>query len=662
MSTPAFQFASVEAYAVTASKLAKPDTKTVEGVTGELNRVPKYSGHVMKPRPPVYVAGSTAGLVEQLAEPVLLPGGRKQRCDSLVLLGGVFSHSDRWDKCDPVDVTKWMEDVVRFCGELWPGHVAAVVLHTDEGHPHLHVLVHADGLSVKSLHPGFAAGDLAYERARESGLSRHEANKIRKKEHKRAMEAFLDHYHQKVGVRYGWLRKSEDPRKRFNRQWAMRAQRFANEKDPIDFRRAEMNKDRVAVTAKSITAGLAGAATEPQSVLDIIGFVPRIDFKKGAGGGEQPDVAKTTNRTALLLQEKLTRILAMRPTFPEFIRLCKGEKIEILPRLEDGKVKGISYGLDGRYISGSKLGKRFQWPSIARSLSFDPGNREHVALIDQTLLSALASIRHHHCVIERIEPAANPARSKHRTLPLSVTRVLKHQNRGGAIHFSWRSSSTLAIVQTATKITVVKPVPDAIIVAIKVAVKAGWKAVRITLPEKVAEEILGRLKRLANRLRIRLELMSTIMPRPNGGGGRTLPGLAQVSGANEKNGKKSPAPPSNSNRPDQQPRTGSGRPDDVRVVRHLGDAHAEEEAAIPKGVPAVNPLGAAEGIHPIPAGKRMLGIAAETNKAKEGAPAPNDALQENGNETESEAAAEIESEYRRAARQLARGGRLPRPR
>ncbi len=77
----------------------------------------------------------------------------------------------------------------------WGDHVAAVLFHTDESHPHMHFLVVGD---ATRLHPGLAAEWRDGQRI--------ESRKEKVAAYKAAMARLLDEYHAAVGAACGLSR------------------------------------------------------------------------------------------------------------------------------------------------------------------------------------------------------------------------------------------------------------------------------------------------------------------------------------------------------------------------------------------------------------------------------------------------------------------------
>ncbi len=511
MTTP---FARLEAYA-TKPNPNSPSTSSVADVVGESARLALKCRHVTRPRPPVFVAGTTDGLIETVSN---APAERRKnghRSDTPVLLSGVFSYPDRWDKCDPRMVAAWIALTVAYVQQLWPGRVAAVILHVDEADPHLHVLVHSNGLSIKPLHPGFLAGDAAYREAIESGIAKGLANRIRGEERGRAMKAFLDHHYDCVGRPMGWERMTEAPRERLPRTQAMSAQRVRTARDPIDMRRVQAN-------VAAVTAYVQGnpVTLTPRSpgvdidLLKAIGYIAPSDLRAAAAkfaATDDQSVVETSNRTYRVLQERILSLLASKPDFIQFTSRCRDEGILLLPRIDKGKVIGISFGFEGRRAAGTTLGQSFRWPALSRVLDFQPNRADHQAALLEAAMISTAALQDQECIVEPVGEASLPLDQV--SVPGDVlTRgrrpSLSVKDDGNERIYRWKSTGRIAIRETRSQLRIVHAVKDVLRLALKLAFAKGWRAIRITaVADMIKRFATGAVARLTERIGIAVQLV-----------------------------------------------------------------------------------------------------------------------------------------------------------
>lgn len=514
MTSKSTPFVRLEAFAVKPSRLTKRKTWSVKQVLGELVRRPGCHPHVRKPASPVIVAGTTEGLYEVLSA---APADRRKeghRSDTPVLLSSVPSNPDRWDKCDPNRLLGWIRDEVRYHDLLFPARIGVVVLHIDESHPHLHILVHESGRSIKPLHPGFRAGDEAYKRVREAGLGRMAANRIRGDAEAMAMKAFLDHHHQAIGAPRGWDRDTGQPRERTSRHAALQSQQIRDQADPVDSARAEMNKAAIKALVLANPIALSPIRPEvPPNPLDAIGFQPQGNLASTAtiGVGVAPDVAPQRNDTYRELQAILAKVLDTTNDFIEFTEKCRAEGILLLPRMDGDRITGISYGYRSRTVSGSALGRRFAWPRLSEALGYDQRSPRHRSAIKHAALCTGAALGQQQCILEPIDPGRPeaefpevPASTLTRGPKASIIVSASEATRT----FAWRKSGRAAIFETASRIQVIKPVADVLRLALKLAVQKGWRAIRILGPKALFESIRRAISRIVSKRRIRVELVA----------------------------------------------------------------------------------------------------------------------------------------------------------
>ena len=154
------QFVHLEHYSLKASThpRSKKGRANVKFVVEEMLRVPSASRHVPHVKPPTLLMGTEASikvlptLLRAGAATLKDPKGRKQRVDTPVLMGVIFSHPSK--VCDHAYLA-WEEDTITFVSNHFGSRAVAIVRHEDEEFPHLHVLVHDQGRSVHGISPGY---------------------------------------------------------------------------------------------------------------------------------------------------------------------------------------------------------------------------------------------------------------------------------------------------------------------------------------------------------------------------------------------------------------------------------------------------------------------------------------------------------------------------
>ena len=228
-----FQFMHSEVYAATAGQ-PRPAKKggavvrteqrklSAMAVIGEAARLDGCAPHVDQPQAPKTLFGIEAGslanwctdLLEMAANQVTV-GGKKQRKDTPVLMGIVASFPGPPDDSD-ANYVRWKELNVSYFRQKFGDKVASILEHTDEKHGHLHVLLHNNGLSVKSLHPGYAAS-VPVRQAGGSQAAQSEA-------YKGACKHWQDEYHEQVAMRCGLARIGPGRQRLSRSQWLRQQQ------------------------------------------------------------------------------------------------------------------------------------------------------------------------------------------------------------------------------------------------------------------------------------------------------------------------------------------------------------------------------------------------------------------------------------------------------
>jgi hypothetical protein len=120
-------------------------------MVAELERMAGNAPHVAGPEPPVVVYGLAPSLALAEAEDMAERGcdrqGRRVKRDAVIIKSVVASYPKPWPviKGNPTaeqEYRRWQELTLQFAlHEFGQERVASVVLHTDEGRPHLHVLL-----------------------------------------------------------------------------------------------------------------------------------------------------------------------------------------------------------------------------------------------------------------------------------------------------------------------------------------------------------------------------------------------------------------------------------------------------------------------------------------------------------------------------------------
>lgn len=195
----------------------------VAAVLAEAGREPAYCRHVDKPDHPMWVVGSAArveGSIQsfmQTPATYLQPKGRKasrkRRRDARCLIGGVCSwptamadirRLGRLDRnaseLELRRIREWMEKTRDWLRRKWSDNLAAVLIHADESHFHLHFFLVGD---ANRLHPGLAAEWRNGKRI--------ESRKEKMTAYKTAMAQLLDEYHAEVGASCGLSRCLDSP-------------------------------------------------------------------------------------------------------------------------------------------------------------------------------------------------------------------------------------------------------------------------------------------------------------------------------------------------------------------------------------------------------------------------------------------------------------------
>lgn len=215
------QFIHIENYARKANKSSKTQGN-IKGVLGEALRKDGFHPHVEVPNEPDFLFGQKSdltGLEKEIDDRVKTEKdslGRKIRDDVNLLIAGVCSYhrpyKAEWSSDELMALECWKELTTDFLKKEYGDSLRAVLLHTDEDHPHIHfyVLDKQDlAGSVKKWNPGVAARSALPDKT----TPKHEKEAAFKK----AMEGFQDSFYRSVGQMVGMTRLG--PKKqRLNRQ------------------------------------------------------------------------------------------------------------------------------------------------------------------------------------------------------------------------------------------------------------------------------------------------------------------------------------------------------------------------------------------------------------------------------------------------------------
>lgn len=216
-------FCRFEGYALVAAA-RKSGGNTLSKVASEAMRSDGFCDHVPYPRLPTVIFGeSPLDLLKPLMDRQSTMVSqywhahsncfrtRKQRVDRPLAAAGVLSVPSDWNEYEP----RWQQFIqacVEWLKELFgESRLRSIVEHRDETCLHLHVfLVPHCGEDICSVHPGFSA-----LRALDTGASLRE----RRAAYRSAMTALLDCFHERVGSRFGLVRKHINAKRMTRKQW-----------------------------------------------------------------------------------------------------------------------------------------------------------------------------------------------------------------------------------------------------------------------------------------------------------------------------------------------------------------------------------------------------------------------------------------------------------
>lgn len=203
----------------TYSQKGNSKSRSVRDICAEAGREQGAAPHVEMPTKPEILQGLNPSNIPDLIESRVkeqnktLREMRKAettkekgiRKDTHVLSAAVFSYPDPVGQTDKEDYQRWREDVVQFANKDCRRQgleVLSIIEHTDEAHPHIHVLSapHIKPLSrlhvanprmdAKRCHDGHKAQAAHIERGLHGSPSR---------SYKAAMRNWQDRYHEQVG-------------------------------------------------------------------------------------------------------------------------------------------------------------------------------------------------------------------------------------------------------------------------------------------------------------------------------------------------------------------------------------------------------------------------------------------------------------------------------
>lgn len=191
------QFLRYEAF----SLAAKKGKRSAFQIANEAMRVRGFCNHVLKPEPPEIIFGEDVRKVvsdfEQVKDSLRDRGGKKLRCDALVVLGGIIGGGDR-----PI-TQEFADDCVAHLKEEFGSSLRSVLLHRDEPpHEHLHFYCipdheHCKAFNIDSVHAGIKAKNECKGTAKQKDIA-----------YKRAMQKVNERFYNNVSVKHGFLLKS----------------------------------------------------------------------------------------------------------------------------------------------------------------------------------------------------------------------------------------------------------------------------------------------------------------------------------------------------------------------------------------------------------------------------------------------------------------------
>jgi hypothetical protein len=252
----------------------KPATKdwSARDAIREALRIGKHFKHVDRPSPPIIHYGLDKGQLlswlkklQKKSRSIKVHtsrGPRRQRSDTPILLSIVASHpAPPSQRSDPAYLAWRNRTIAWFRRRYGDEHIVCILEHVDEGHLHLHVLVHNFGASVKP----FRAGEIAVAKAIAKGVPKSEHGK----EYRSGITAMLDDYWQDVGAPCGLSRRSAAPRPRAPNKKYLKAKEHELEVKQSEAARAQAEAEHQAAQLISQISAVrrTGELLAPASLL-----------------------------------------------------------------------------------------------------------------------------------------------------------------------------------------------------------------------------------------------------------------------------------------------------------------------------------------------------------------------------------------------------------
>ena len=109
--------------------------------------------------------------------------------------------------------------------------------------------------------------------------------------------------------------------------------------------------------------------------------LPELSMTRGITIGEMDMfLLRDKPSTKWMLQIAVGDILEKNPSFNAFVLMAEEKGVSLQFRLDvAGSVTGITYGYEGKFVTGKGLGNAFKWKNMAQKLQFDA--RAHERLI-----------------------------------------------------------------------------------------------------------------------------------------------------------------------------------------------------------------------------------------------------------------------------------------
>lgn len=499
----AFQFSALTSYPRVPSKHPKASARLrrASAIIAESLRAKANSTHVDKVEPVVIVAGSAHGLMRQMPSCV--------RPDAPILIGAVVSHPGRWDRCEPAEVCAWVVAEITYFDNMWPGFIAAVILHTDEGYPHLHFLVHDEGWRVVHLDPGAFARETARELLLSSGLEKSEiSKKLLDAVRSAAMTKFQDHHYANVSASFGLNRKSSSPGTRIEHELAVQRKLARLVDDPVDEVAATKNKAALRALLASTPIVLKKREGGKQAaVLEFIGFdlagamtAPKSERKRTVRG-----------RSKAALRELLLRIVRLAGLgWPTFLRRCEAQNIVVIPFAPGGVMKGVSFRYGPRTFSGSQLGDDLSWPSLRQKIDYDPTRSQDIAA---TMAALKAADESSQGLIVIIRPTFNSGaeRAKPWKLSLAPTPEWPEAEMENHVAVRRRPKGRPVLEDHGSFLRIISPNQDVLRMSLQRAKSLGWHSVTAVLGTSLRGSLEPVLTRLAAKENLEIQIVTRMV-------------------------------------------------------------------------------------------------------------------------------------------------------